>query len=273
MENQPATTQNDATAAPAYDLDAARDAVQPFSLLWFAQLPSTNEYAVERLSGGDWALPAIVLTGRQTAGRGQRGNRWWSSDGVLTASFVIPARNDLVPTLMPILAGACVRAAIAELTGSQSAALKWPNDVVFAGRKLAGILCERHRGADIIGVGMNVQVCSDAIPAKLEKRVASLTELTSASISLTNTLICLTDTFRRLLEPQPPHTCAYLLSEYDRFHILVNREIEIDADDGQRVFGVCRGIDPAGRLIVVSADAQNHHVTGRVVHVKHYDGS
>ena len=105
MENQSATTQTDATAAPAYDLDAARDAVQPFSLLWFAQLPSTNDYAVKRLSGGHLAPPAIVLTGLQTAGRGQRGNRWWSSDGCLTASFVIPARNDLVPSLMPILRG------------------------------------------------------------------------------------------------------------------------------------------------------------------------
>ena len=72
----------------SYSLRRLRDGIKPFKLHWFPTLRSTNDHSAELRRRGDLYAPAIVLTGRQTAGRGRGANRWWSGAGVLTATFL-----------------------------------------------------------------------------------------------------------------------------------------------------------------------------------------
>src|SRR5438270_7466674 len=74
-----------------FNLTALRAGVKPFRLHWFPTLRSTNDHAAAMRKRGELFAPAIVLTGRQTAGRGRGSNTWWSgAAGMLTVTFVFP---------------------------------------------------------------------------------------------------------------------------------------------------------------------------------------
>jgi BirA family transcriptional regulator, biotin operon repressor / biotin---[acetyl-CoA-carboxylase] ligase len=121
--------------------------------------PSTNTWAIENaahLNHGD-----VVFTQKQTAGRGQNGRTWHSPAGVLTASVILTKiPSDQLPELS-LAAGLAVIYAVEDLVVDRQNCfrLKWPNDILFNGRKLAGILCEASslgaEGRVVVGIGLN----------------------------------------------------------------------------------------------------------------------
>src|SRR3954464_9167454 len=131
--------------------------------LAYDALPSTSAEALAAARhgapGGLWITAAI-----QTAGRGRRGRRWSTEPGNLAASLLLidPAPPALAPTLSFVVAVALHRALV-DLAGPQSferLALKWPNDVLVDGRKVAGILVEGEnlpsgRMSVVAGIGIN----------------------------------------------------------------------------------------------------------------------
>ena len=118
----------------SFNLAQLRQGIKPFRLHWFPRLLSTNDHAAALRKRGALFAPAIVLAGRQTAGRGRGSNTWWSSAGCLTVTFVLPAEEHLKPHQLPLIAGLGVRDAVAELSGAgDRIQLKWPNDVVCEG--------------------------------------------------------------------------------------------------------------------------------------------
>ncbi|MEA2736622.1 MAG: BirA family transcriptional regulator, partial [Humisphaera sp.] len=112
----------------SFHLDHLRRGIKPFKLHWFPRLRSTNDHAAELRRRGELYAPAIVLAGRQIAGRGRGSNSWWSAGGSITVTFVFPVEEHLSPHQVPLLAGLAVRDAAAELLGDEKVSLKWPND-------------------------------------------------------------------------------------------------------------------------------------------------
>ena len=88
---------------------------------------------------------------------------WWSGPGCVTFTFVLPIGGEVQPHQIPLVAGLAVRNAAAELCGDDGIQLKWPNDVLYEGRKLAGLLCERVEKADLIGLGRAAEAITDRI--------------------------------------------------------------------------------------------------------------
>ena len=138
-------------------------------------LGSTNTEAMAQARAGA-AGPLWVVARRQSAGRGRRGNLWASEPGNLTASVLWPVvgvEPDRVATL-GFVAGVALAEALEAATGGTPGAmgsfgLKWPNDVLIAEAKLAGILLEAEkvpggRQAVVIGFGVNVAACPPALP-------------------------------------------------------------------------------------------------------------
>jgi BirA family transcriptional regulator, biotin operon repressor / biotin---[acetyl-CoA-carboxylase] ligase len=136
----------------------------PAWLHWLAQCPSTNTWALDHLSQLDHG--AVVFTREQTAGRGQRGRTWQSPSGVLTFSVVLASIPiEQLPGLSLVAGLAIIYALedlIPDLKGKLS--IKWPNDLLFGGRKLVGILCESvvhgvsGKGKVVVGIGLNHSV-------------------------------------------------------------------------------------------------------------------
>ena len=110
---------------------------------------------------------AVVVAETQTASRGRLGRRWVSDSGNLYFSTLFRPNVDALPLLSP-LAGVAVARAVRQ-TASLYPAIKWPNDVMIDGRKVAGILAESTMSGSrvdhaIVGVGVNVALDVSADP-------------------------------------------------------------------------------------------------------------
>jgi BirA family transcriptional regulator, biotin operon repressor / biotin---[acetyl-CoA-carboxylase] ligase len=134
-----------------------------FRLSVFETLPSTNTHALGLARGGERG-PLWITAAEQTAGRGRRGNQWISSPGNLYATLLLidPAPAECAPQCSFVSALAVHDAIVACAPRLRDVlALKWPNDVLCGGLKLAGILIEgeqvSHGLALAIGIGVNVR--------------------------------------------------------------------------------------------------------------------
>ncbi|WP_321167678.1 biotin--[acetyl-CoA-carboxylase] ligase [Baekduia soli] len=192
---------------------------------------------------------ALVTAGLQTAGRGRQGRTWSAPAGAaLLMSLVL---RD-APPLLPLLAAV----AVADACGPQ-ATIKWPNDVLLDGRKVAGILAEGRpaEGWVVLGIGVNVAVAPDDLPAELRD--------TAATLGLG----------RGAVEPFLARLLAGLQEALER---PVEATLEAwrarDALHGQAITwgagaGVARGIDGEGRLVVELADGGRTALNAGEVHL------
>ena len=252
-------------SSTAFHLDRLRAELKPFKLHWFPRLRSTNDHAAELRRRGELFAPAVVLTGRQIAGRGRGSNAWWSGGGSITVTFVFPVEEHLSPHQVPLLAGLAVRDAAAELTGEAGVAMKWPNDVLHEGKKLAGLLCERVNKADLIGVGVNVNNDPRHAPTALRGQITSLAAIARRPIDITDALIALATHLHRSMSRRGDRLFVETLNRYDQHHALVGRRVSvIEAGSGRVVSGRCAGLDSSGRLVL--RDGRNTHpvIAGQV---------
>lgn len=123
----------------------------------FDTLPSTNAYALAAIDG-----PAWVMARTQTAGRGRRARVWASPVGNLYATHLLhPTEPPAIIALRSFAAALALHSAIQSTTGA-IAALKWPNDVLVDGGKVAGILLEAttRSGKPCLAIGFGVNLIS-----------------------------------------------------------------------------------------------------------------
>jgi BirA family biotin operon repressor/biotin-[acetyl-CoA-carboxylase] ligase len=253
-----------ALSANQFHLDRLRRHVRPFRLHWFSRLRSTNDHAALLRKRGQLFAPAIVLTSKQIAGRGRNSNTWWSGDGSLTVTFVLPIDEQLSPHQLPLIAGLAVRDAMAEISGEKEIQLKWPNDLLFHGKKLAGLLCERVHKADLIGVGINVNAEKTA-PKGLRPRMTFLSEIARRQFDKNDVLIAIVKHLYPMVARRSEHPFAAILRRYDRHHALVGKRVKIlqNANEGV-ISGVCGGLDSMGRLLLTHRGEMRRIIAGQV---------
>ncbi len=215
----------------------------------FRLTDSTNARARELASRGA-PHGTVVTAAEQTAARGRQGRTWTAPPGrALLCSIVI--RDP--PRLLPLVAGV----AVAELVGPD-ARIKWPNDVLVAGRKVAGILVEARsqEGWAVLGIGVNVAVGEADFPRELRDRAGTL-GLEPGAIE---------PTFERLLrglERWIGARDAAVLEAVRARDALLGQEVRWHGGGG-----VGAGIDGDGRLVVrteagpVALDAGEVHLGG-----------
>jgi BirA family biotin operon repressor/biotin-[acetyl-CoA-carboxylase] ligase len=251
--------------ADRYELARLRAGLKPFKLHWFPRLRSTNDHATELRRRGTLFAPAVVLTGRQTAGRGRGSNSWWSGGGSITVTFVFPVEEHLAPHQVPLLAGLAVRDAAAKLTGDAAVSLKWPNDVLHHGKKLAGLLCERVSKADLIGVGVNVNNDPKTAPAVLRGQITSLAAIAGRPIDVNEALTTLAANLHRAMSRRGDRLFVETLNRYDEHHALIGRKVNVvEAGSGRVVSGRCSGIDSMGRLVLRNGRKSHAIIAGQV---------
>jgi BirA family biotin operon repressor/biotin-[acetyl-CoA-carboxylase] ligase len=143
----------------------------------FFSIGSTNDAAMQMGYAGA-PHGTVVLAEQQTAGRGRVGRTWHSekSNGIYMSVLLRPAIMPSEAPLITLVAGLAGRDAVAEQTGT-APDLRWPNDLLLNGKKLAGILTEMHAEPDrvqfvVAGIGMNVN--HETLPASLRGEATSL---------------------------------------------------------------------------------------------------
>jgi BirA family transcriptional regulator, biotin operon repressor / biotin---[acetyl-CoA-carboxylase] ligase len=257
--------------ASRFRLGEVRAGAKPLRLHWFARVGSTNDQAARMRRRRELFAPAMVLTGNQSSGRGRGEHRWWSAKGCLTVTFVLAAEEGLMPQQVALVAGLAAREVAARMCGRADVLLKWPNDVVWEGRKLAGLLCERVDGVDLVGVGLNVNLGEGDAPRGLREKVVSLSRIGGRVVDINHVLIELAGELRRRMVARKVHLAASFVGEYERHHWLSGRRVRVETGAGgggvEVVEGWCEGIDQLGRLLVRDGRALRRVVTGRVVKV------
>jgi len=126
------------------------------------------------LEAGD-AEGTIAVAEEQSEGRGRLGRSWEAPAGssiLVSLVLVPPVEAPRLPELS-LVAGGAVAQAIASVTGIQPA-IKYPNDVLIEGRKVAGILAESSEGRVVLGVGVNVNQTKDELPVETPTEPTSL---------------------------------------------------------------------------------------------------
>jgi BirA family biotin operon repressor/biotin-[acetyl-CoA-carboxylase] ligase len=154
---------------------AARGGPRLPGVEWPESIASTSDRLKTLARGGapEWT---VVLADVQTGGRGREGRRWVSPPGGLYLSVLLRPRLEKVG-LLPLAAGVAVAEAAGEF--GVRTELKWPNDVLASGRKLAGILSEAASGPAgvewvALGIGVNVSQDAALLPPDLRADVTSL---------------------------------------------------------------------------------------------------
>ena len=155
----------------------APDVVEP---LLRGRFGHTYRYAevtpsTQRMLGVDETEGAIAVAEEQTAGRGRLGRSWQAParTSVLVSVLLLP---DVEPSRLPevsLVAGRAVAEAILEVTGVEPT-IKFPNDVLIGGRKVAGILAESSEGRVVLGIGVNVNQTREQLPADAQTEPTSL---------------------------------------------------------------------------------------------------
>jgi BirA family biotin operon repressor/biotin-[acetyl-CoA-carboxylase] ligase len=211
---------------------------------------STNDRA-RALAGAGAPHGTLVTAAEQTAGRGRQGRAWSAPPGAaLLMSLVL--RDP--PRLLPLAAAV----AVAEVVGP-SAQIKWPNDVLLDGGKVAGILAEsrpQERWA-VLGIGLNVAVSLDDLPSGVRARAATM-GLRPRDVE--TVLVRLLSTLGRTLELDPPD----LLAAWTARDALRGEDVAWAQGCGRAT-----GIDGDGRLVVelpgggrTTLDAGEVHLVG-----------
>jgi len=215
--------------------------------------PSTNDVAKALARAGE-EEGAVVIARGQTSGKGTKGRAWHSAPGKgLYASFILrPVRAEL--TLLPLVGGLAAAEAVS-LSGELTPLLKWPNDIVWEGKKLGGILCESKslsepKGFVVMGIGINVNQEGKDFDADVGRLATSLklalgreTEVETVFRSLCAAL----DAWYARLESGGS---ADVVEAFLKRLVFRPRQVLNLSLPSGRFSGIFCGIDPGGGLIL-----------------------
>jgi BirA family transcriptional regulator, biotin operon repressor / biotin---[acetyl-CoA-carboxylase] ligase len=146
--------------------------------------------STQRLLGPEHSEGAVAVTEEQTEGRGRLGRHWLSPPGVSILCSVLlepPVETRLLPELSLVAGEACAEA-IASVT-QLAPEIKLPNDILIGGRKAAGILAEAREGRVVLGIGINVNVRPEELPAEIDRPATSLLAETGHEVDRVELLV------------------------------------------------------------------------------------
>jgi len=231
---------------------------------WLAETDSTQRVARDLARDGA-PEGTVVIAEAQTAGRGRLGRTWHSPPGQsLYCSVVL--RPTVDPAAVPqlaLVAGIAVAVTVVEVTGL-AATIKWPNDVLVGGRKIAGILTEMEAEVErvrhvVCGIGVNLNVPADGFPPELADKATSLLAQSGRPVdraAFTGRLLgALEARYGRYLA----QGFSAMRSEWEGYSCLTGKAVRVAGPDGETA-GRVLGLDGDGALRLEGPD-------GRVVRI------
>ena len=236
---------------------------------------STNADLLARAQQGE-AEGTVLAAEEQRAGRGRMGRTWTAPPrAALTFSLLLkPAVPPARRGWLPLLTGVAVAAAVTRATGVETG-LKWPNDLLAADAKLAGILAEAAGDAVVVGIGLNVSTEPAEFPGPRPGALpaTSLRAAGATALNREDILLAILDGFERWYRAwqqaggDPDR--SGLRPEYTRLSATIGRTVRAELPGGQALSGPAVGVDSDGRLLVrVSSGSEVAVAAGDVVHLR-----
>lgn len=213
--------------------------------IWAESCPSTQDLL------RDTTLPegTVATTEHQTTGRGRAGRGWEDASGtaLLVSVLLRPPGASVVAELSLV----CALAVAETVDGAlrRAAGVKWPNDVLVDGRKVAGILLEGRDGAVVCGIGLNVNQVEATLPRDVRTPAASLRTLTGREHDRPGLLVALLDRLEERYDLWLENGLAPLLPDLERRDVLRGAVVAVGD-----VTGTAGGFAPDGRLRIRADD-------------------
>lgn len=225
-----------------------------FSVRWEACVASTNAALIDHLPADDGRVVVLGAT-EQTAGRGRRGRRWlaWAG-GSLTFSVLwrfAPAAP--APAGLSLATGLALARALEKL-GVGGIALKWPNDVLVQGRKIAGVLIELsterdRRLAAVIGIGLNLRLPPDAGIPDQAGGVTDLASELGTTPTQEHVLAAVLAELHPLLTRYASAGFPPLRQAWQQLNAFAGLPVRVTSE-GEEIVGRCVGVDDDGALLL-----------------------
>lgn len=252
----PETALTIAAIASALGTEACR-----FDVDVLAECDSTNSRLLARATA---AAPAgtVIVAERQTAGRGRLGRSWYSEPGAgLTYSLLWRFPRGKALGGLSLAVGVAVAEALRE-QGVEAVALKWPNDILLAGRKLGGILVEADSGAPdavVIGLGLNLR-----LPADLPPELATVAAALGEGWDRASLLARLLTAQRQVLDLFSRQGFSPLRQRWLALHAFDGAMVQVSSSFSAPVSGWCQGIDDDGALLLETDAGRQRIISGDV---------
>lgn len=235
---------------------------------------STNALVARAARDGD-AEGLVVVAEHQLAGRGRLDRAWVTpARAALTFSVLLRPGADVPAArwaLLPLLAGVSVLRAVRRL-GAIPVALKWPNDLLHDGQKLAGLLAEvvgaGPDGAVVLGIGLNVSSQPDELPPGATSLALAGAACTDRDPLLRAMLRELGNDYVRWRSCAGDPGASGLLVEYAAGCDTLGRRVTVSLPAGGPLVGVAERVDSDGRLVVSTPRGLQAVAAGDVTHVR-----
>lgn len=211
----------------------------------------------------------VVLCESMEGGRGRLGRSWYAPSGGLWFTVVLRPRRIPMLHLLSLCAGIAVAEAINELLDVE-VRLKWPNDVVYRGKKLCGILVEAEAEADVVkfvlvGIGINV---NNELPKELREKAIALRDIVGMSIPRVPLLLAVLAKLANLYRDLAVGRYDDIISKWKALSDTLGKLVEVHMVGGGVVRGRAVDVDSYGRLVVVRDGERVVVDAGDVVHLQ-----
>lgn len=228
------------------------------------EVDSTNRVARDLAIAGA-AEGTIVVAESQTAGRGRKGRGWFSPPGVgIYLSVVLrPVFQPAEASKTTLLAGVALAEGLIPVIPSR-VTIKWPNDVLAGGKKIAGILVEAATEIDaidymIIGVGLNVNTPSGRFPAELRDRATSVAAELGRPVARAEILGDFLGRFERYYERVGKDGFGPVIRRWRALSDMAGRRVRVHSFN-RFTEGIIEGIDDDGMLLLTGPEGRVERV-------------
>jgi BirA family biotin operon repressor/biotin-[acetyl-CoA-carboxylase] ligase len=226
------------------------------NIFHYSELASTQDTAAELAKNGI-AEGTVIIAETQTNGRGRKGREWVSPSecGIYLSIVLRPNLMPIQTIQMPLLAGVAVRKAIRKVVRIDPR-IKWPNDIIVSGKKVAGILTEMNCEIDlvnyiILGIGVNVNT-SNSVMEKVPGGIAgSLANQCGEAVSRVKLVRYLLSEFENIYTEFRANGFRSIREEWKTSSNTIGSWVKIgDGSDKERIEGLAFDIDGDGFLMV-----------------------
>jgi BirA family biotin operon repressor/biotin-[acetyl-CoA-carboxylase] ligase len=223
---------------------------------------STNTLATDLAQKGAVDGTAVIAE-TQTGGKGRLGRTWVSPPGNLYLSVILRPAVPVHKAPLITLMGAVAVAAVVREHLKVPAGIKWPNDVLISGKKVAGLLTEMSAEPDrirhiVLGIGVNVNMDTRELPPDVRRTATTLAAATGGRVDRTalvkELLAALDHWYHRFLKNE-----AEVLDAWEGLNVTLGNRVTVSGT-GTRLEGFARGVDAEGRLILELDDGTRQQV-------------
>lgn len=224
-----------------------------YKIIYEEEVDSTNNYAKRMAEAGE-NEDALIVTDSQTAGRGRKGRSFASErgKGIFMTILKHPKLEPQRASMLTIVAAMAAREGIYKATGLECS-IKWPNDIVYNGRKICGILTEMSaemQNINYVVIGIGINTSQDNFSEDI-KEVAVSIKMTGKKTVKRSTIIAeVMKSFDKYFDKfEETAGLAFIREEYNKYLVNAGNKVKIISDSGDYE-AVALGIDNEGRLLV-----------------------